>query len=105
LSLAYKQYFVIDEVYSFESSQAYAFQRDSIREAAYAGMTADERSRLHLKAANWLIATQNNTRLGAWFAVDSLIAGHFARAGAHARAESWRHRQSPLEHGNNPYAD
>lgn len=93
LSLVYKQFFVVDEIYSFDASQAYTFQRDSIREAVYAGIPTDERSRLHNEAANWLIATQNNTRLGAWFAVDRLIAGHFTRAGEYTRAESWRQRR------------
>ena len=92
LGLVYKQYFVVDEVYSFGASQAYTFQRDTVREAAYASLPDDERRRLHLAAANWLIATQNNTRLGAWFAIDVIIAGHFVRAGQHDRARSWSQR-------------
>lgn len=92
LSLVLKGYLVKDDVYSFAASQAYAFRRDTVREAVYAELTADERRRLHLEAANWLIATQNNTRLGAWFAIDSIIARHFNAAGETGRANHWRQR-------------
>ena len=92
LSLELQEYLAADGVYSFSASQAYAFRRDSVRDAAYASVPPQERRELHLRAANWLIATQGDTRLGAWYSIDSMIAGHFAAAGEGALAESWRRR-------------
>ena len=92
LSLELQEYLAADGVYSFSASQAYAFRRDSVRDAAYASIPPRERRDLHLRAANWLIATQGDTRLGAWYSIDSMIAGHFAAAGEGTLAESWRRR-------------
>lgn len=92
LSLEMKGYLAADDVYSFAASQAYAFRRDSVRDAAYASVPPEERRSLHLSAANWLIANHSNTRLGAWYSIDAMIAGHLADAGEQALAESWRQR-------------
>lgn len=92
LSLELKGYLAADDLYSFAASQAYAFRRDTVREAAYAAIPVGERRRLHLEAANWLIATQNDARLSAWFSIDEMIARHFAAAGDDPRADIWRQR-------------
>ena len=92
LSLELKEYLAADDVYSFSASQAYAFRRDSVRDAAYASVPPEERRALHLNAANWLIANQSDARLGAWYSIDAMIAGHLAAAGESGLAESWRQR-------------
>lgn len=87
-----KEYLVRDDVYSFGGAQAYAFRRDTVREAAYAAVPADLRCALHRAAARWLIANQDSARFGAWFPIDFLIAQHFAAAGDIAEANAWRQR-------------
>lgn len=92
LGLELKGYLAADDVNSFGASQAYAFRRDSVRQAAYMALSADRRRYLHLEAANWLITHRDTTRLGAWFPVSRLIAHHFAAAGEEAGAATWRQR-------------
>lgn len=87
-----KEYLVRDDVYSFGGAQAYAFRRDTVREAAYAAAPADVRRALHRAAAQWLIANQDSARFGAWFPIDFLIAQHFVAAGDIAEANAWRQR-------------
>ena len=87
-----KEYLIRDDVYSFGGAQAYAFRRDTGREAAYAAVPADMRCALHRAAARWLIANQDSARFGAWFPIDFLIAQHFAAAGDVAEANAWRQR-------------
>lgn len=89
-SLELKEYLAADDVYNFPSSQAYSFRRDSVREAAYAGLSAEERCRLHLGAARWLIANRRSARFSSWISIDAMIAQHFAAAGDDAQAGAWR---------------
>jgi class 3 adenylate cyclase len=97
LSLEMKRYLARDDVYSFAATQAYTFWRDTVRETIYAGVPASERRALHLQAAHWLVANQDDARLGAWLPIESLIAHHFAAAGDAQRAEVWRHRSGLAE--------
>lgn len=92
LSLELKGYLAADDVNSFGASQAYAFRRDSVRQAAYMALSADRRRYLHLEAANWLITHQDTARLGSWFPIGRLIARHFAAAGEELGAAAWRQR-------------
>lgn len=97
LSLGLKGYLAGDDLFSIRSSQAYAFRRDSVREAAYAATPPAERRRLHQQVANWLIANQDNARLSRWFSIDAIIARHLAEAGDTAQAETWRqHAGMPI---------
>lgn len=97
LSLGLKGYLAGDDLFSIRSSQAYAFRRDSVREAAYAATPPAERRRLHQQVANWLIANQDNARLSRWFSIDAIIARHLAEAGDAAQAETWRqHAGMPI---------
>jgi class 3 adenylate cyclase len=96
LSLEIKNYLVRDDIYSFAGNQAYSFRRDSVREAAYAGMPPAARRALHLEAAHWLIAKRIDARFSAWFPVDMMIAGHFEAAGDDTRAATWRQRAGQL---------
>lgn len=90
LSLEMQDYLTTDDAYSFSAAQAYTFRRDSVRDAAYASMSPQERRELHLNAANWLIANRSHARLGAWHSIDDMIAGHFAATGADAPVTRWR---------------
>jgi class 3 adenylate cyclase len=92
LSLESKGYLLRDETYSFGATQAFAFTRDTVREAAYGGIPTVERRRLHGEAAHWLIANQNQGRFSAWFPVDTMIADHLEAAGDVTRAGGWRAR-------------
>jgi predicted ATPase len=92
LSLEDEGYLTRDDTYSFGATQAFAFARDTIREAAYSGIPAAERNRLHNEAAHWLIANQDQGRFSAWFPVDAMIADHLEAAGDATRARGWRLR-------------
>ncbi len=97
LSLVLKGYLAGDDLFSIRSSQAYAFRRDSVREAAYAATPPAERRRLHQQVANWLIANQDNARLSRWFSIDAIIARHLDAAGDAAQAATWRqHAGMPI---------
>jgi len=90
LSLEMQDYLAADDAYSFSAAQAYTFRRDSVRDTAYASMSSQERRKLHLNAANWLIANREHARLEAWYSIDDMIAGHFAAAGEDAPIARWR---------------
>ncbi len=92
VSLEMQRYLVRDNTYSFGATQAYAFWRDTVREAAYGTILPAERRGRHLEVAHWLIANQNEERLSAWFPVDVMIADHLTAAGDPGRAEAWRQR-------------
>ena len=92
LGLELKGYLAADDVNSFGASQAYAFRRDSVRDAAYVAIPQDGRRHLHLEAANWLITLHNRARPSAWLSIDSMIAHHFAMAGETVWADAWRQR-------------
>ena len=92
LSLEMQRYLVRDNTYSFGATQAYAFWRDTVREAAYSTIPPAERRARHMEVAHWLIANQNEGRFSAWFPVDVMIADHLAAAGDPGRADAWRQR-------------
>jgi class 3 adenylate cyclase len=89
-SLESQRYLTRVDAYSFAASQAYAFRRDCVREAAYKGIPAAERRALHLEAAQWLIANQDVPRFANWFPIHDMIAHHFDLAGNGAQAGAWR---------------
>ncbi|HRO24694.1 MAG TPA: AAA family ATPase, partial [Promineifilum sp.] len=90
LSLEMQDYLAADDAHSFSAAQAYTFRRDSVRDAAYASIPPQERRKLHLNAANWLIANREHARLGVWYSIDDMIARHFAAAGEDAPIARWR---------------
>lgn len=92
LSLEMKGYLIHDDIYGFAGAQAYAFRRDSVREAAYAGIPLPVCRAIHLDVALWLIAHQDDARLNARFSIDTMIARHFAAAGDMARSDIWQKR-------------
>lgn len=92
VSLEMQRYLVRDNTYSFGATQAYAFWRDTVREAAYGAIPPAERRARHMEVAHWLIANQNEGRFTVWFPVDVMIADHLAAAGDPARANAWRLR-------------
>lgn len=92
VSLEMQRYLVRDNTYSFGATQAYAFWRDTVREAAYGTIPPAERRARHMEVAHWLIANQNEGRFSAWFPVDVMIADHLAAAGDPVRADAWRLR-------------
>jgi hypothetical protein len=95
LGLEDRHFLTRDDTYSFGATQAFAFARDTIREAAYRGIPAAERQRLHGEAAHWLIANQNQGRFSAWFPIDTMIADHLEAAGDAKGARAWRLRPAP----------
>lgn len=97
LSLEMKRYLIRDDIYSFGATRAYAFWRDTIREMVYRTVPDDQRRALHLDAAHWLVANENDARFSTWFPIDVMIARHFAAAGDIDRADAWRRRASPAE--------
>jgi len=92
LSLEMQRYLVRDNTYSFGATQAYAFWRDTVRQAAYGTIPPAERRARHMEVALWLIANQNEGRFSAWFPVDVMIADHLVAAGDPGRADAWRQR-------------
>ena len=92
VSLEMQRYLVRDDTYSFGATRAYAFWRDTVREAAYGAIPPAERRARHMEVAHWLIANQNEERFSAWFPVDVMIADHLAAAGDPGRANAWRLR-------------
>lgn len=92
LSLEMQRYLVRDNTYSFGATQAYAFWRDTVRQAAYGTILPAERRARHMEVALWLIANQNEGRFSAWFPVDVMIADHLVAAGDPGRADAWRQR-------------
>ncbi len=92
LSLAAKHLLKRAPVYSFGATQAYAFNRESVRQVAYEGIAPAERRALHRAAAYWIIANRETPRFGEWLPIDRLIAHHFARAGDETQAAVWGQR-------------
>lgn len=97
LSLEMKRYLIRDDSYSFGATQAYAFQRDTIRETVYRSVPESRRRELHLEAAHWLITNENGTRPGGWLPFDTMIAQHFALAGDTERGKAHQRRSSLAE--------
>ncbi len=97
LSLEMKRYLIRDDIYSFGATQAYAFWRDTVRETVYRTVPEDQRRALHLEAAHWLVANENDARFSAWFPIDAMIARHFAAAGDVEWANVWRRRAGLAE--------
>lgn len=92
LSLEMKRYLIRDDIYSVGATQAYAFWRDTVREMVYRTVPDDQRRALHLNAAHWLVANENDARFSTWFPINVMIARHFAAAGDIDHANAWRRR-------------
>ena len=94
LSLEMKRFFARDATYSFAATQAYAFRREALHDAAYATLTQVERQAEHRRMAHWLIANQRDARLTAWLPVETMVAHHLAAAGQVAEAAVWQRRMA-----------
>lgn len=97
LSLEMKRYLIRDDSYSFGATQAYAFQRDTVRETVYRSVPESQRRELHLEAAHWLIANENVAQACGWIPIDNMIAQHFAAAGDIEQGKTRQRRASLAE--------